>query len=396
MLGAAVLVLASVTSYSSLFRRETLIYRLDNPRLVLREQSVQRGAILDRNGVQMVGSTLEDGQVLRDYLIPEAAPVIGYASLNYGLSGIEAASDSILRGAQGHSPFELWWKHDVLHEPRVGRAVQLTLDSNLQLTAAKALAGYRGAVVVIEPSSGTILALASAPTFDPNSLDEQWDALIADERAPLLNRATLGQYAPGQALLPMELANALEENLIAESNLPAYLSTLDAFLHPVRNVAGTSLTAGLFLPAIDFPLPIPDAASLADDKALKITPLQMAVAVSTLANSGTKIFPFLVLATEDIDNEMVSVTEVRNREQVFEALSVQVVSDWLESLQVNDPNNIVEISVTAEQIESNQLLGWYWGYEEGELAIVVVLEDATGELAVEAAEAIWSSWHEMK
>ena len=211
MLGTAVLLLASVTSYSSLFRRETLINRPDNPRLVLREQSIQRGEILDRNGVQLVGTTLESGQAIRIYSLPEAAPVIGYASLNYGLSGIEAAFDSILRGTQGRSHFELWWKNDVLYKPRVGRAVQLTLDSNLQRTAAKAIAGYRGAAVAIEPRSGAVLVLASAPTFDPNSLDTQWDALIADEGAPLFNRATLGQYAPGQALFPMEIASALEE-----------------------------------------------------------------------------------------------------------------------------------------------------------------------------------------
>ena len=56
----------------------------------------------------------------------------------------------------------------------------------------------RGAVVALEPSTGKILAMVSKPDFDPNSISQNWDALVNDEtNSSLLNRATMGQYPPG-------------------------------------------------------------------------------------------------------------------------------------------------------------------------------------------------------
>lgn len=72
-----------------------------------------------------------------------------------------------------------------------------TLDANLQNAAYNALGDNKGAVVVMEPSTGKILAMVSKPSFDPNNVSENWDALNNDENSSLLNRATLGQYTPG-------------------------------------------------------------------------------------------------------------------------------------------------------------------------------------------------------
>lgn len=68
---------------------------------------------------------------------------------------------------------------------------------NLQNAAYNALGDNKGAVVVMEPSTGKILAMVSKPSFDPNNVSENWDALNNDENSSLLNRATLGQYTPG-------------------------------------------------------------------------------------------------------------------------------------------------------------------------------------------------------
>jgi len=91
----------------------------------------------------------------------------------------------------------------------------LTLDLDLQRVAAKALEGRRGAVVAIDPNNGDILALVSAPAFDPNLFavgmsPSEYNALANDEDRPLFNRAVRGSYPPGSTIKPMLALAALE------------------------------------------------------------------------------------------------------------------------------------------------------------------------------------------
>jgi penicillin-binding protein 2 len=89
-----------------------------------------------------------------------------------------------------------------------GRDLQLTLDASLQRVLENALSEKRGAGVVIDPRNGEILAMASAPTIDPNSFipvirEVQWARLLEDPEYPLLNRAVSGRYAPGSIFKPV-------------------------------------------------------------------------------------------------------------------------------------------------------------------------------------------------
>ena len=79
----------------------------------------------------------------------------------------------------------------------MGDTVVTTLDADLQKAAYQALGEKKGAVVVMEPKTGKILAMVSKPDFDPNTVESSWNALSTDENSVLLNRATQGQYAPG-------------------------------------------------------------------------------------------------------------------------------------------------------------------------------------------------------
>ena len=73
-----------------------------------------------------------------------------------------------------------------------------SLNADLQTTAYNSLGDRRGAVVVLEPSTGRILAMVSKPDFDPNTIAQNWDTLVNDEsNSSLLNRATNGAYPPG-------------------------------------------------------------------------------------------------------------------------------------------------------------------------------------------------------
>ena len=99
--------------------------------------------------------------------------------------------------------------------PAPGQNVYLSLDLDLQLVATKALEGRRGAVVALDPWTGEILALVSAPTFDPNLFavgmsTSQYAGLKENLARPLFNRAIRGAYPPGSTIKPMLALAALE------------------------------------------------------------------------------------------------------------------------------------------------------------------------------------------
>ncbi|MFQ5609074.1 MAG: penicillin-binding protein 2, partial [Woeseiaceae bacterium] len=99
--------------------------------------------------------------------------------------------------------------------PAPGSNVYLSIDLDLQRLATERLAGHRGAVVAIDPQNGEVLALVSAPTFDPNLFavgmtSAQFSALQQDLDRPLFNRAVRGTYPPGSTIKPMLSLAALE------------------------------------------------------------------------------------------------------------------------------------------------------------------------------------------
>jgi peptidoglycan glycosyltransferase len=334
---------ALVLSYWSVVRADALLARDDNPRRVLTEQQIRRGQILDRHEVPLV-TVEQDGQMIRRYLYPEAAPVVGYYSLRYGVGGVEAAYDDVLRGIAGLDERERLAIR-VLHRPQVGGDVRLTLDLEVQRAAEAALDGRSGAVVVIGVPSGEILAMASSPTFDPNRLDETWDDLSEDPSAPLLNRATQGLYQPGAGIQTVLLAEALNlevassgdrltgERLSAEvdgqilrcgeapdgavrSLADAYRLACPApFIGLAERIGSKSLHAAfgdfglldapqLQLPAAAVALDAPPSHADLQDLAigqgdLLVSPLQMAQVATAIANKGTIPPLRLVSATRE-------------------------------------------------------------------------------------------------
>ena len=217
--------LAAISGYWALVRHDTLRARSDNPRLVEAEQRVRRGPIFDRQGVPLARSQAANGEIMhRTYLTP-TLPAVGYYSLKHGVGGIEASSDSLLRGLAGRSDRDRLLD-ELLHRQPFGRGVVLTIDAHLQAeivalmgegdrsTGLREAPRWSGAVVLMDVSSGEILALVSLPTYDPNTLDADWEQLQSDPAAPLLNRATQGLYQPGGVLQLAVLSAALEEEAV--------------------------------------------------------------------------------------------------------------------------------------------------------------------------------------
>lgn len=152
-----------------------------------------------------------------DYYLPEYT----------GKSGIERSFDEYLRGEAGGYlvrvdvtgyRYEDENLKERRREPKDGEDVQLALDLNVQEAAEKALGDVTGAMVVIDPRNGDVLAFANSPTYNPNKFVpsiplSEWRRLREDERKPLFNRASQGGYAPGSTFKPVVAMAALENNL---------------------------------------------------------------------------------------------------------------------------------------------------------------------------------------
>jgi len=136
-----------------------------------------------------------------------------------GKDGVEKSYNALLTGESGGRLIRVdarGYKHAVWEgRPAVaGQDLRLTIDVKVQRALEKALRGWRGAGVVVDPRNGEILAMASSPSFDPNELVPSptqgvWTRLNSDPDLPLYNRAVLGCYAPGSTFKPVTAISAL-------------------------------------------------------------------------------------------------------------------------------------------------------------------------------------------
>jgi cell division protein FtsI/penicillin-binding protein 2 len=159
-----------------------------------------------------------NGQVIRDYpLGAAAAHIAGYGTLVRGDAMLERA---VAAGRNPQTGKNWWQKLTELgsgdDRPPVGQDVVTTIDFDLQRAAAEQLQGKRGALVVLNPQTGEILAMASSPSFDPGDVDNdiKWREIWNDAaRKPLLNRALDEYYLPGSTLKTITASAALETRL---------------------------------------------------------------------------------------------------------------------------------------------------------------------------------------
>lgn len=209
------LVIIGYLTYFNLYLSENIVRDSSNPRIKLSEEDVLRGAIFDRNGKQIVYSKrTRDGQK-RYYKDGEIfAHVVGYNSYIYGKTGIELLYNDALSGKTFYYDLlgSIFRKFAQTFEgEKRGSNVALTIDYALQYRAYKLLGSDKGAIVVLNPKTGEILALVSKPSFDPESIDKNFKKYKNDvEGNPFLNRATQGFYPPGSTYKIITAAAALK------------------------------------------------------------------------------------------------------------------------------------------------------------------------------------------
>lgn len=281
---------------------------------------------------------------------PDMGHILGFVGVDgHGLEGMEYSFDAQLHGEPGMRLIQRDAKGTALPgggwltSPSIGQSLQLTLDSSIQSIAYAALAegikkqqAKSGSVVVMDPNTGDILAMASWPSFNPNSFShyrsKQWR-----------NRSITDVFEPGSTMKPFTIATALDSGrwsaksrvfcehgsfrvanytihddhsegwldvtgvLQHSSNIGAAKIALDVGAKPLAH----SLTALGFGQRPDIDLPGASSGLLADvsrwravetaniafGQGVAVTTLQLATAFSTLAHHGKRVYPRLLLTT---------------------------------------------------------------------------------------------------
>lgn len=387
-------------------------YRDDpkNARVILEQYDRERGAILVASDpIAYSKETTDKLKYLRVYTEGKLyAFATGYYSHIYGRSGIERSEDSILSGNDDR----LFVRRivDLLtRESTQGGTVKLTLNPKAQEAAYKGLAGRRGAVVALEPSTGRILAMVSTPSFDPNDLADHtgskvtsaWQRLTADDQSPLLNRAFQQTYPPGSTFKLVTAAAALSSGRytptgevpgparldlpLTNVDLPNYFdgtcspnsqtTTIKRALEKSCNTTFGAIGMDLGQDALrkqaeafgfgeHFDVPLPVATSVFPSELnapqtaqsaigqfdVRATPLEMAMVVAAIANQGVLMKPYLV---DEVSGPDLEVLDRTSPEEMGRAVRPQVAAD-LTAMMVSVVENG---TATNGQIDGVQVAG---------------------------------------
>ena len=300
--------------------------------------------------------------------------------------------------------------------------MRLSLDLPLQQAVDRIFGDQPGALALVNAREGRILALVSRPGFNSNELEAVWPDLIADERAPLLNRATQGRYQPGAALAPfflaaagpgpgdlpplpaelgyrldglaLECATPLEQpdwgSAIA-AGCPAAQLALAERLGPEATLAlfdalGLYAAPQLRLPAAGSRPPAaleqPTAAMLGQAELL-VSPLQMALAAAGLSAAGLRPPAYFVTAIQTATGGWQTIPPLGDAAQAWQPPAAQAAANLL-TVPPLDYWQSVAITPAGGQPEADpQRITWYLAgtapdWEGAPLALALVLE--TGDL----------------
>ena len=416
---------AIATGWWSYYRGPDLVTRTDNPRRALTDRLVHRGALLDRHGEPIAVTAGTPGDFTRQVEYIPLSPITGYTDPIYGQAGLEATLDPFLRGLSGNPGLEIWWNHLLYGQPPPGLDVRLSLDLDLQKTADKLLQDRSSSLVLINAKSGEILAMSSHPYFDPNKLEETLPELVDDPRAPLFNRATLGQYPPGTALapflltattaqadippLPANLESRLDGAAIACATVPpetTWEGTISAGCPgsqlALANALGPQAVLDLFnelglYSAPDLRLPASSSlppSSFQDpqrvylgESALVVSPLQMALAAASLSTGGKRPAPQIAAAVKTSPDQWLVLPPLGETTLIYSKDAADTIAA---SLAVD---GLPIWQSTGRALNSASTVSWYLAgtmpnWNGAPLALVVLLEEDNPELAVVIGQAM--------
>lgn len=438
-------------SYFNVVKSRDVIRSPYNPRLDSYADRVVRGMILDKSGKILAQTNVAgDGTETREYPYGSMfAHVVGYA--DQGKSGIESVANFELLTSNAFFVEKLFTEFQ--DKKNIGDNVVTTLDVTLQQAAYNALGNSKGAVVVIEPSTGKILTMVSKPDFNPATVSSNWESLNSNEESVLLNRATQGLYAPGSTFKIVTLLEYMRENSgytgysydcsgsIEEAGTTIHcyngkvhgnLDLRDSFAHSCnssfcnigltldvtefRNTAknllfNKKLPSDLSSSKSTFALEENDGAAAVMMTSMgqgqtQVSPYHMALITSAIANDGKLMKPYLI---DSVTNYTGTIIDKNAPEEYGELMSLEeaaALKDYMKSVVEYGTASILSgreytaagKTGTAEySSDKTKDHSWFVGIanvDNPDLVISVIIEGSDGSSkAVNVAKAVFDSYY---
>lgn len=431
------------TSYWSIFDASSLKANTANRRPLLEEQKIKRGDILAADGSVIAKSVPQGSGNNKIYVrrYPEGSLYgnpIGYSFVTQGRVGFELSHNddlvgnkteflSVLDELQGHS--------------QVGDKVQSSLDPATQRAAVDGLAGRRGSVVAIVPSTGEVRAMVSIPEYDPNQVPNHFSQLNSDSNAPLFNRATQAGYPPGSTMKVVTATAALDSGEFTPNSTLSGRSPIEIDGVPLSNSGGeqfgtipmtTALTNSVNTwwaqvgeklgkdtmfkymdrfgfdqkPQLDYPNfqlatsgiydgnrllgpsdPIDIGRVAIGQERLRVTPLQMAEVAAAVANKGELMEPRLWSKVIDPDGRETKLDPAR-QSRVMSEETASELNDMMQSVVQEGTGTAAAVSgidvagkTGTAEISGGVNQAWFIGFAPAnnpEIAIACTVERTSG------------------
>ncbi|MCR5640560.1 MAG: penicillin-binding protein 2 [Lachnospiraceae bacterium] len=392
-----------------------------------------RGDIYAADDTLLATSTVDENQEeSRSYPQGEMySHVVGY--YYNGRSGLEKDANYLL--LDSHEDYLEQFQYTLKGLKVQGDSIVTTLDHGMQSIAYNNIGNYSGAVIAMDPKTGAVKCMVSRPFFDPNTLKENWEAVVNDASSSrLINRCTQGLYAPGStfkivtALAYLQQGGSVEDTFQCNGSKEINGVTFHCFngtSHGALNLnrafaKSCNITFGTIGMEMDkdayrktaeellFNQKLPTRftncntssfdvdGDTADDLAFQtafgqghtlVTPVHMAMIVSAVANDGVLMEPYLVDHSQNNEGVVVKQFQPKKAATLMSPEEASTLSSMMRSVVTEGTATQLNSDVyeaygktgTAEfTADKEEAHSWFVGYAtdgDKELAIAVIIEE---------------------
>lgn len=421
-------------SYFLFMESDHVINNSYNARLDSFADRVIRGEIVSNDGHILAQTQVnEEGKEIRIYPYDTLfAHVVGY-SVN-GKTGLESLANFYLLSSHVNGMEQII--NELSGKKNQGDRVVTTLDLDLQKAAYDALGDRKGAVIVMEPDTGKILAMVSKPDYNPNTLLADWDQLVSKENTTgqLLNRATQGLYPPGSTFKIVTALESMRENpehykeytfdcngvyQNGDYSIKCYHDTAhghqnltQAFENSCNGAfanLGLNLDLGklkntadelLFNSELNLELPYSKSTYIMRSGAdtwqilqtsigqgqTQITPIHNAMITAAIANGGTLMNPYFIDHVETVDGDVIKKIMPRSYGSLMTAQESAGLTELMEAVVLEgtgsrlktDAYTVAGKTGSAEFDKKKETHAWFVGFaptNHPKVAISVIVEE---------------------
>lgn len=428
-----------------------------NKRASLLEETIERGMILGNGGEILAKSEYDkNGNMTRVYPYDSlfSSTVGRYEKTK---TGLENSMSFTLLTSSNNGLLKAW--NELNGSMNAGDNVKTTLDVDLTQAVSDAIGRYRGAAVVLEPSTGRILAMVSKPDYNPNTVAKDWEDIISldDSESVLINRATQATYPPGSVFKiitalaymrdhpdydkfhyncdgsfktnrkevecykgkrhgSLNLTSAFSKScngafaqMLSETSYTTFISTAKQLLF---NTSFEELDFSVKTSKVNYKAEDDlwmTAQSAIGQGETTTSPMQMAMIVSAIANGGKLMQPYMVDEIVSADGDVVETSLPKNYATLMTSKEANVLSKMMEQV-VNSGTatglqtkkyDVAGKTGTAEKSGEEPYV-WFVGYSslkgKADIAISVCIEEGSSstDVAVPIAKKIFNAYYKNK